>query len=89
MSAHWFDERFIAAGARSFQFSPVRLAMAAILGAILGLGVGWPVAGLWVAAVVAMEWPLREATRPMAAGLPVSRLRAWMCAVAYAVAVPT
>jgi signal transduction histidine kinase/ActR/RegA family two-component response regulator len=83
----WFDERFRAAGARSFMFSPVRIAMSVVLWAILGLGVGWQTAGLWVVTVLVIEWPMREMTRPMARGLALNRLEAWMCTAVYAVAV--
>jgi CheY-like chemotaxis protein len=82
-----FDERFRAAGARSFFFSPVRLAMAGVLWAVLGLGAGWPVAGFWVAAVLLAEWPMRELTRPMARGLDLSRIEAFLCVAVYGVAV--
>src|ERR1700761_8704313 len=64
----WFDERFAAAGARSFHFSIVRLLMAGVIWAVMGLGAGWRVAGVWVVAVLLLEWPLREITRPMARG---------------------
>ncbi|HLZ77164.1 response regulator [Phenylobacterium sp.] len=87
MLRDWFDERFRAAGARSFFFSPVRLAMAAVLWAVLGLGAGWPAAGFWVAAVLLIEWPMRELTRPMARGLDLSRSEAFVCMAVYGVAV--
>ncbi|MGZ6020155.1 MAG: ATP-binding protein [Phenylobacterium sp.] len=87
MLRDWFDERFRAAGARSFFFSPVRVAVAGILWAVLGLGAGWPAAGVWVAAVLLIEWPMREMTRPMARGLDLSRVEAFLCMAVYGVAV--
>jgi signal transduction histidine kinase len=87
MLRDWFDERFRAAGARSFFFSPVRLAMAGVLWAVLGLGVGWQAAGFWVAAVLLIEWPMREVTRPMARGLSLSRAEALVCMAVYGIAV--
>jgi len=87
MLRDWFDERFRAAGARSFFFSPVRVLMAGILWAVLGLGAGWQVAGFWVAAVLLIEWPMREITRPMARGLDLSRLEAFLCMAVYGIAV--
>ena len=87
MLRDWFDERFRAAGARSFFFSPVRLAMAGVLWAVLGLGVGWQAAGVWVAAVLLIEWPMREVTRPMARGLDLSRVEAFVCMAVYGLAV--
>jgi signal transduction histidine kinase/CheY-like chemotaxis protein len=82
----WFDERFAAAGARSFHFSIVRLLMAGVIWAVMGLGAGWRVAGVWVVVVLLVEWPLREITRPMARGLKLSRLEAVICMLIYAVA---
>ena len=87
MLRDWFDERFRAAGARSFFFSPVRIAMAGVLWAMLGLGAGWHAAGFWVAAVLLVEWPMREMTRPMARGLNLSRAEAFTCMVVYGLAV--
>ena len=87
MLRDWFDERFRAAGARSFFFSPVRLAMAGVLWGMLGLGVGWQTAGFWVAAVLLIEWPLREITRPMARGLDLGRAEAVICMAVYGIAV--
>ena len=87
MLRDWFDERFRAAGARSFFFSPVRLVMAGVLWAVLGVGVGWQAAGFWVAAVLLVEWPLREVTRPMARGLDLSRTEALVCMAVYGLAV--
>ncbi|HEX3888699.1 MAG TPA: ATP-binding protein [Phenylobacterium sp.] len=87
MLRDWFDERFMAAGARSFFFSPVRLAMAGVVWAVLGLGVGWRIAGLWAVTVVLIEWPLREMTRPLARGLNLSRAEAAISVAVYALAV--
>ena len=61
--------------------------MAAVLWAVLGLGAGWPAAGLWVAAVLLIEWPMREMTRPMARGLDLSRTEALVCMAVYGLAV--
>jgi signal transduction histidine kinase/AmiR/NasT family two-component response regulator len=87
MLRDWFDERFMAAGARSFFFSPVRLAMAGVVWAVLGLGVGWRIAGFWAVTVVLIEWPLREMTRPLARGLTLSRAEAAISVAVYALAV--
>jgi signal transduction histidine kinase len=87
MLRDWFDERFRAAGARSFFFSPVRVAMAGVLWAMLGLGAGWQAAGLWIVAVLLVEWPMREMTRPMARGLNLSRVEAVFCMAVYGLAV--
>ncbi|HEY3949157.1 ATP-binding protein [Phenylobacterium sp.] len=82
----WFDERFKAAGARSFFFSPVRLLMAFVIWGVLGVGADWKSAGIWVVVVLLLEWPMREITRPMARGLPLSRAEAIICMAIYAVA---
>lgn len=82
----WFDERFVAAGARSFHFSLVRLLLAGVLWTVLGLGAGWRTAGVWAAAMLLVEWPLREFNRPMARGLRLSRLETGMAMVVYALA---
>jgi signal transduction histidine kinase len=87
MLQDWFDERFDEAGARSFHFSVIRLSMAVVVWAILGLGVSWRTAGVWVVVAVALEWPLREMTRPMARGLKLSRAEAWICVAVYAAAI--
>jgi two-component system, sensor histidine kinase len=87
MLRDWFDERFTAAGARSFRFSPVRVLMAGVIGAIIGLGVGWGPALAWTALVLLLEWPQRATTRTMARGEPVSRLQAWLCVANYAAGV--
>jgi signal transduction histidine kinase/ActR/RegA family two-component response regulator len=87
MLRDWFDERFMAAGARSFFFSPVRLAMAGVIWAVLGLGVGWRIAGFWAMTVVLIEWPLREMTRPLARGLNLSRAEAAISLAVYTAAV--
>jgi hypothetical protein len=81
-----FDERFKAAGARSFFASPVRLAMAGLLWAVLGLNAGWQAAGYWAAVVLLIEWPMRELTRPMARGLRLSRAETILCMAVYGVA---
>ncbi|HXA40314.1 MAG TPA: ATP-binding protein [Phenylobacterium sp.] len=83
----WFDERFSEAGARSFHFSAMRLLMAGVVWAVMGLGESWQKAGFWVVAAVAVEWPLREVTRPMARGLKLSRAEAWICVAVYAAAI--
>jgi CheY-like chemotaxis protein len=83
----WFDERFSEAGARSFHFSLMRLLMAGVIWAVLGLGVGWPTAGFWVVAAVGVEWPLREVTRPLARGLMLSQAEGVLCMAVYAVAI--
>jgi two-component system, sensor histidine kinase len=87
MFADWFDERFTAAGARSFAFSPVRLAMGVLLWILIGMGVGWLVAGVWTATVLALEFPFRAVTRPMARGEPLSRQGGWTCFITYAVTI--
>jgi signal transduction histidine kinase/CheY-like chemotaxis protein len=87
MFADWFDERFTAAGARSFIFSPVRLLMGVLLWILIGLGVGWLIAGIWSATVLALEFPFRAVTRPMARGEPLSRSAAWACFITYAVTI--
>ena len=79
MLRDWFDERFRATGARSFHFSILRMAMAGAMWAVLGLAVGWRAAGIWAAAAVLIEWPLREVTRPMARGLSLSRSESMIC----------
>ncbi|WP_324944763.1 hypothetical protein, partial [Phenylobacterium sp.] len=87
MLRDWFDERFMAAGARSFFFSPVRLAMAGVVWAVLGLGIDWRIAGFWAVTVVLIEWPLREMTRPLARGLNLSRAEAAISLAVYTAAV--
>ena len=87
MFADWFDERFVAAGARSFLFSPVRLLMGVLLWVLIGLGVDWTVAGVWTAAVLALEVPFRAVTRPMARGEPLTRRDAWACFATYAITI--
>jgi signal transduction histidine kinase/ActR/RegA family two-component response regulator len=87
MFTEWFDERFTAAGTRSFLFSSVRLFVAAVVGALVGLGVDWTAAAIWTAAVLAVEIPFRIVTKPMKPGTPVSRRRAWWCFALYAIAV--
>jgi hypothetical protein len=83
----WFDEAFRAAGARTFLSSAARMAAAAGIWAILGTGLDWRTAGFWTLAVVLIEWPLREITRPMARGLTLNRAEAAICLAIYAVAV--
>ena len=83
MLRDWFDERFRAAGAKSFHFSVLRMAMAAAMWPVLGLGVGWREAGIWAVAAVLIEWPLREVTRPMARGLSLSRVESTICLAFY------
>jgi len=87
MLRDWFDERFTAAGARSFLFSPVRLLMAALIGGIVGLGVGWTPAGIWVSTVLLLEWPMRATTEAMAKSQAVSRAQTWFCVATYGAAV--
>jgi signal transduction histidine kinase len=87
MLGDWFDERFRAAGARSFHFSGVRMAMVGVVWTVLGLGVGWREAGFWALVVVLIEWPFREVTRPMARGLSLSRAESAICMAVYAAAV--
>ena len=70
MLSDWFDERFTAAGARSFLFSPLRLGVAGVVWGVLAIGVGWPTASLWAACAAVVEWPFRAATKPMCAGRP-------------------
>ncbi|THD62752.1 MAG: response regulator [Phenylobacterium sp.] len=60
--------------------------MAGVIWAVMGLGAGWRVAGVWVMVVLLLEWPLREITRPMARGLKLSRLEAILCMLIYAAA---
>ena len=86
MLEDWFDERFLEAGARSFHVSIVRTPMAFVVWAVLGLGADWKTAGIWLATVLLVEWPLRESTRPMARGLPLSRAEAFICMAIYFVA---
>ena len=88
MISGWFDERFTAAGARSFLFSPVRVIVGAVLWLLLGLSVGWTVATAWLVCVLALEVPMCLTTRPMARGLPVSRRLAWACFATYCAAIP-
>jgi hypothetical protein len=83
----WFDERFTAAGAQNFHASLVRIGMAFLIWTVLGLGIGWRDAGLWLVVVLAVEWPLREMTRPLARGRTLSRFEAVLCMGVYAVAV--
>ncbi|MFL5297678.1 MAG: ATP-binding protein [Phenylobacterium sp.] len=83
----WFDERFTAAGARSFQFSPVRIGVAAVLWALMGMVVSWPTAGVWLAAVMALEWPFRALTKPMWRGESLGRAGAWTLFAVYSAAV--
>ncbi|HEY8003839.1 MAG TPA: ATP-binding protein [Phenylobacterium sp.] len=87
MFSAWFDERFAAAGVRSFLFSPVRVFVAIVVGGLIGMGVGWPVGMAWAGGVLALEIPFWIVTKPMKAGAPVGRRRAWSCFVLYAVAV--
>ncbi|THD54170.1 MAG: response regulator [Phenylobacterium sp.] len=61
--------------------------MAGVVWAVLGLGVSWQAAGFWVAAAIAVEWPLREVTRPMARDLKLSRAEGFLCMAVYAVAI--
>lgn len=87
MVRDWFDARFLAAGAKTFFSSSLRMAAAAAIWAAMGAGVGWQTAGLWVVSVVLLEWPLREITRPMARGLALSRFEAVICMAIYAATV--
>jgi len=85
----WFDERFAAAGAQNFHAAPVRIGMAFAIWTVLGLGLGWRDAGLWLVAALAVEWPLREMTRPLARGRRLSGLEAVLCLAVYGLAVAT
>jgi len=83
MFSEWFDGRFRASGARSYQLSAARIAVAAGLWGLIGLAVGWPVAGVWAVAALAAEWPLRAVTKPMWRGEPLSAAERWMCVGAW------
>jgi signal transduction histidine kinase/AmiR/NasT family two-component response regulator len=86
MFASWFDERFVSAGAQTYRLWPVRLAIAAVLGVLLGHVAGWTVAAAWSLAAFAVEAPLTFSTRPMIRG-PVGRREAWLVFWIYALAV--
>jgi signal transduction histidine kinase/CheY-like chemotaxis protein len=88
MRGEWFDERFTAAGARSFLFSPVRVVVGAVIWALLGLGIDWTIASIWLAVVLALEVPFWLVTRPMAQGQSISQGQAWRCFAVYTVAIP-
>jgi len=88
MFSDWFDQRFAAAGARSFLFSPVRIVVGALLWLLLGLAVGWVTASIWLTAVLVLEVPMCLTTRPMALGRPISRRLSWACFATYCAAVP-
>ena len=84
-----FDERFASAAAGSYAYTPVRLIMGAVLGVLVGLGVGWTPAVAWMAATAVAEVALFATTRAMAKGRPVGRVGHWACFLAYLVSVPT
>jgi len=87
MFRDWFDERFTMAAARSFLFSPVRVAVALVLWALVGLSVSWTVASIWLAAAMAIEWPFRAITKPAWKGETLSRGDCWRLFFTYLVAV--
>src|SRR4051794_4179928 len=87
MFSDWFDERYTAAGARSFLFSPVRIFVAVVLWALMGLAVSWPTAGAWFAVVMALEWPFRALTRAMSRGETPGRGDCWALFWVYSAAV--
>jgi signal transduction histidine kinase/CheY-like chemotaxis protein len=87
MLTEWFDERFSASGARSFAFSPVRLAIALVLGVLLVLAVDRTAGATWTALALGLEIPFWIITKPIKRAIPVSRARAWWCFGLYAVAV--
>ncbi len=64
MFGRLFDERFATAVASSYGYTPIRLIMAAFLGAIAGFGVGWPKALMWMAAAALVEVGLFATSRP-------------------------
>jgi signal transduction histidine kinase/CheY-like chemotaxis protein len=84
----FFDERFTSAAIGSYRYTSVRLLFGASLGVILGLGVSWTVAVLWMAAIGAAEAGLFVTTRPFAKGRPVTRAGEIRFAIANGVAVP-
>jgi signal transduction histidine kinase len=87
MFRDWFDERFTMAAARSFAFSPVRIVVAFVLLGLLGLTVGWPLAGAWFAAVMAVEVPFCVVTWPAWRGRTLNRPMSWLLFLTYVVAV--
>ena len=83
----WFDERFVAACARSVKFAPVRVGLALLVFALIAMSFDPAAAGIWAAVVLASEIPLYIALRPVAAGAPPGRARAWACMAAFALTV--
>ena len=55
MIARLFDAGFDASARESFQRKPIRLALAVVLGAIFGLGLGWRPTAIWLGVVLAVE----------------------------------
>jgi len=78
-----FDERFMMAAARSYAFSPVRIIVALVLSALLGVAMNWTTSGLWLAAVMAIEWPFRALTKPAWRGETLSRVQSWILFAVY------
>ncbi len=76
MPSSALDERFDAAGAKGHRFSPMRVAMAGLLWALIGVGVSSAASTAWVLGVVALEMTLGLIARPLARGVTASRLRA-------------
>jgi signal transduction histidine kinase/ActR/RegA family two-component response regulator len=70
------DARYQAVGAEACRMTPTRLVLAAALTALAGLGVGWPQALAWGAAVFASETWTFLATRRMTGG-PAGRSSLW------------
>jgi len=84
-----FDERFKNAAAGIYAYAPVRLVLAAFIGAFVGLGVGWPAGAAWTAAAFTAELAMVLITRAVARAPAHSARRDWACAAVYLVAVPT
>jgi signal transduction histidine kinase len=87
MVRDWFDERYMVAAARSFLFSPVRIVIAFVLWWLLGVSVSWTAAHLWLAAVLAIEWPFRACTKPAWRGETLERAQSWRLFFVYVLAV--
>jgi signal transduction histidine kinase/CheY-like chemotaxis protein len=51
----FFDDRFVKSARQALALWPLRLVMATVICLVLGLAVGWPVAAVWTAAIVAVE----------------------------------
>ncbi len=87
MFSDWFDERFMVAAARSYLFSPVRIVVALVFWALLGLSVSWETAGWWLLTVMAVEWPFRAVTKPTWRGETLSPAESGILFIVYLVAI--